>query len=64
VTVFLSSRALLGLGLSEKKIDQSLSIVAETALKPNRANSPLKSKAENFDGSAVGFRPSEEIFSA
>jgi hypothetical protein len=38
--------------------------VAETALKPNRANSPLKSKAENFDGSAGGFRPSDEIFCA
>jgi hypothetical protein len=51
-------------GTVREKIDQSLSIVAETALNPNRANSPLKSKAKNFDGLAVGFRPSEEIFCA
>jgi len=41
--------------LMARKIDRSLSIDDETALNPNRANFPLKSKAKNFDGSTVGF---------
>jgi hypothetical protein len=41
-----------------------LAIVVEAEQNLNRANFPLKSKAENFDGLAVGFRPSEEIFCA
>jgi len=49
-------------GLDE--IDRSLSIVVETAQNPNRANFPLKSKAKNFDGLTVGFRPSAENFCA
>jgi hypothetical protein len=47
-----------------RKIDRSLSIAAETSLNSNRAIFPLKSRAKNFDGSTVGFRPSEEIFFA
>jgi hypothetical protein len=37
-----------------------LAIVVEAAQNLNRANFPLKSKAENFDGSMVGFGPSAE----
>jgi hypothetical protein len=46
------------------EIDRSIAIVAEAAQNLNRASFPLKSKAKNFDGLAVGFRPSEEIFCA
>jgi hypothetical protein len=39
-------------------------IDVEDAQNLNRAIFPLKSKAKKFDGLAVGFRPSEEIFCA
>jgi hypothetical protein len=47
---------------SVAEIDQSISIVVETAQNSNRANFPLKSKAGKFDGLTVGFRPSAENF--
>jgi hypothetical protein len=46
------------------EIDRSIAIVVEAAQNLNRANFPLKSKAKKFDGLAVGFGPSEEIFCA
>jgi hypothetical protein len=46
--------------IDETKIDRSLAIVVESAKNLNRAISPLKSKAEKFDGSSVGFCPSAE----
>jgi hypothetical protein len=55
VTVFSRIGAQCAEWLMARKIDRSLSIDDETALNPNRANFPLKSKAKNFDGSTVGF---------
>jgi hypothetical protein len=64
VTVFLGF-ARDGLpAVVRRKIDQSTAIVAGSAKNSERANFPLKSKAKDFDGLAVGFRPSEEIFCA
>lgn len=47
-----------------EEIDRSIAIVVEAAQNLNRAIFSLKSKAKKFDGLAVGFRPSEEIFCA
>jgi hypothetical protein len=44
------------------KFDRLMSIAVETERIPNRGNFPLKSKAKNFDGLTVGFRPSERYF--
>jgi hypothetical protein len=60
VTVYSGTRSLAPSQSASLKIDQSSPIVVETAQIPNRANSPLKSKAKNFDGSSLGFRPSRE----
>lgn len=46
------------------EIDRSIAIVVEAAQNLNCVIFPLKSKAKNFDGLVVGFRPSEEIFCA
>jgi hypothetical protein len=46
------------------EIDQSISIVVETAQNPDRANFPSKSKAKVFDGPGVGFSASAEKFCA
>jgi hypothetical protein len=62
VTVFSRTGAQCPEWLMARKIDRSLSIDDETALNPNRANFPLKSKAKKFDGLTVGFRPSAEKF--
>jgi hypothetical protein len=43
-----------------REIDQSLSIVLETAQNPNCAIFPLKSKARKFDGPPLGLGLSEE----
>jgi hypothetical protein len=43
-------------------IDRLMSIVVETEKNSDRGNYPAKSKAKNFDGLAVGFRPSKENF--
>jgi hypothetical protein len=50
--------------IDDAKIDRLLAIVVEAEQNANRANFLLKSKAENFDGSMVGFRPSSEANSA
>jgi hypothetical protein len=41
-----------------------ISIVVEIEKDWDRANFPAKSKAKKFDGSLVGFSPSEEKFCA
>jgi hypothetical protein len=64
VTVFLGFACFDPPVVVRRKIDRSLAIVVEAEQNSNRANFPLKSKAENFDGSMVGFRPSEERFYA
>jgi hypothetical protein len=46
--------------LTTRKIDRSLAIVVEAIENLNRAIFSLKSKARNFDGTMVGFRPSSE----
>jgi hypothetical protein len=46
--------------IDDAKIDRLLAIVVEAEQNSNRANFLLKSKAENFDGSMVGFGPSAE----
>jgi hypothetical protein len=62
VTVFFWGRGDMVFACGLDEIDRSLSIVVETAQNPNRAIFPLKSKAEKFDGSMVGVRPSSENF--
>jgi hypothetical protein len=47
-----------------EQIDQSIAIVTETALNSDRANFPLKSKAENSDGLIVGSWPRSESLCA
>jgi hypothetical protein len=46
------------------EIDQSISIVVETAQNPDRANFPSKSKAKVFDGPGVGIPATDEKFCA
>jgi hypothetical protein len=51
LTVFFHAGAACAPRSTKRKIDRSLAIVVEAEQNWNRANFPLKSKAENFDGS-------------
>jgi hypothetical protein len=62
VTVFLEFAGFDPSAVVRRKIDRSIAIVIEDAQNWNRANFSLKSKAKNFDGAMVGFRPSAKSF--
>jgi hypothetical protein len=64
MTVFFFAKPTRLFSLEISKIDRLISIVVETEKNADRGKFPSKSKAKKFDGSLVGFRPSEEKFCA
>jgi hypothetical protein len=64
LTVFFDPGAECAPRSTTRKIDRLLAIAVEATQNLNRAIFPLKSRAKNFDGLTVGFRPSAENFCA
>jgi hypothetical protein len=64
VTVFFFAQPARLVSLEISKFDRLISIVVGTEKNSDRGNFPAKSKAEKFNGLAVGARPLDEIFCA
>jgi hypothetical protein len=64
VTVFFFAKPARLVSLEISKFDRLISIVVGTEKNSDRGNFPAKSKAEKFNGLAVGARALDEIFCA